>query len=112
MCPAGSCATDALTADNSVVGAGGRSGVVELARNRSQDEPRSLGALATELLPLVLLESAPEVAEHEVEGGGPSQVARRECSLESGNRSAGVVDRVPLGLREGAHVRARGVGCR
>ncbi len=44
-----------------------RLGVVELAVDRPKDEPRRLGALATELHPLVLFERTHEVAEEQVE---------------------------------------------
>ena len=58
------------------------SGVVELAVDGPQDEPRGLGGLAAELLAVVLLERDREVGQHRVEDRRPLERPRRERGLQ------------------------------
>src|SRR6185503_15190861 len=76
------------------------SGLVELPRDRGEDEARCLGRLAAELLALVLLERNREVREHRLERGRASQRPTVERRLESRNRCPGVVDGVTLRVHQ------------
>src|SRR5262245_54324220 len=60
----------------------GSSGLVQLPIDRPEDEPGGLGALATELLALVLFERHHQVGEVLVHRGRPNEVARRERRVQ------------------------------
>src|SRR3954470_22848639 len=80
------------------------SGVVELAVDRAEDEPCRLGALAAELLALVLLEGLHQVAEVLVHRGRSDEVARGEGRVEPCDRGPRVVHAVAFGRYELADV--------
>ena len=74
-----------------------RSGVVELAGDRAQDEAGRLGALAAELLALVLLERPHQVAEASGRASASARGRPPRTPPPAGDRRPGVVHRVALG---------------
>src|SRR5579862_8353169 len=77
---------------------GPASGVVELGVDRAQDEARGFGALAAELLALVLLERRAEIGQEEQQLRRPLEVAGVERGHEACDGGAGVVDGVAPGV--------------
>src|SRR6478735_4780960 len=87
-------------------------GRIQLPVDGPQDEPGGLGALAAELLALVLFERLVQVGQIRLEVGGLDEVAVLECLVESRDDRPRIVDRVTLGGDQVADICPRGVRSR